>query len=173
MVLFRRAKATGALQQAALQKPSIMSDNNGGLLALVPQAGCVVAGGSSMKVSMEKDNGIAKVTVSGVVDLGASPTLRRQIMGLPDSGVKGLVVDISGVNYMDSSGMATLVEILNHLNAAGGQMIIAGLPEEMREMFRITRLAERFRFMDDAAAALAEIRRTLVHRGGGANTDGA
>ncbi|MBN1809408.1 MAG: STAS domain-containing protein [Planctomycetes bacterium] len=108
-----------------------------------------------MNVSVELKDGLAVVKVKGLVDLESSPALRSRIIGLCGGDVKGVLMDMSEVKYLDSSGMATLVELLNRLAAAGRKMVITGLKNEMRQMFSITKLDDRFRFCADAAEAAA------------------
>jgi anti-sigma B factor antagonist len=113
-----------------------------------------------MEVSVEQKGTVAVVKVSGVVDLGKSPALRERMLALVREGVKGLVIDMSGVKYLDSSGMATLVDMLNRIEDKGGNMVVTGLPKEMRQMFRITHLDQRFDFAEDAGIAIEKIKKT-------------
>ena len=114
-----------------------------------------------MELSVKKSGDVAVVAVTGVIDLTKSPDLRERVMGLVGEGIRGLVVDLSKVKYLDSSGMATLVDVLNRLRAAGGKMVVAGLPGEMREMFRITRLDKRFTFAPDTSLAVESMKKAL------------
>jgi len=120
-----------------------------------------------MDVSVEQKGAVAVVKVSGIVDLGESPALREQMMSLVKEGVKGLVIDMSGVRYLDSSGMATLVDMLNRIEDRGGNMVVTGIPKDMREMFRITRLDQRFNFIEDAGIAVEKMKKTYGKEQGG------
>ena len=112
-----------------------------------------------MEVSVEQKGTVAVVKVSGVVDLSKSPALRERMLALVREGCKGLVIDMSGVKYLDSSGMATLVDMLNRLEDKGGNMVVTGLPKEMRQMFRITHLDQRFDFAEDAGIAIEKMKK--------------
>jgi anti-sigma B factor antagonist len=114
-----------------------------------------------VELSVRKSGDMAVVAITGAIDLAKSPDLRQQIIGLVDEGVRGLVVDLSHVKYLDSSGMATLVDALNRLRARGGRMVVAGAAAEMREMFRITRLDQRFTFVADANLAVESMKKAL------------
>ncbi|MBT5366663.1 MAG: STAS domain-containing protein, partial [Nitrospinaceae bacterium] len=70
------------------------------------------------------------VRVSGEVDMSNSPTVRDSLMGLVKDKVPAIVVDLEAVSYMDSSGIATLVEGLQETTSYGGKFRIAGLSEK-------------------------------------------
>ena len=103
--------------------------------------------------------------ITGQIDYDQAPGFRERLLGLLHGGVTRMVVDMSEVDYMDSAGMATLVEMLNKVEGESGEFVIAGLPESMREIFRITRLDERFRFAEDVGIAVEGMRN---RRDGGA-----
>lgn len=62
-----------------------------------------------MQVSVENENNLNVLSLSGEVDLHESPRARGQILDCLNSG-ENLLVDLSAVSYMDSSGIASLVE---------------------------------------------------------------
>ncbi len=63
-----------------------------------------------LNVSQETTDRAIRIIVAGEVDLYSSPKLRSAIMGAVPGKVDQIEVDLSAVNYMDSSGVATLVE---------------------------------------------------------------
>ena len=77
---------------------------------------------------------------SGDIDLSRAPALRTQIRQVFDQGPMRVVVDLSGVPYMDSSGVATLVEGMQLASRAGAKFILIGLQERVRSIFEIARL---------------------------------
>lgn len=90
------------------------------------------------------------------IDLNTSPVLREALMGIAATETPSrLVIDLSGVSFMDSSGVATLVEILRAQQGAGGRLILAGLQPRVRGIFEISRLDTLFTI----AADLDEARR--------------
>ena len=64
-----------------------------------------------------------------------------------------LVVDLTAVPFIDSSGLAALVSGLKATRQAGGTLKLAGLNEQARTVFRLTRLERVFELYPDAAAA--------------------
>ncbi|MHC4429252.1 MAG: STAS domain-containing protein, partial [Planctomycetota bacterium] len=66
-----------------------------------------------------------------------------------------LVIDLSGVPYMDSSGVATLVEAMQIARRTGSKLVLAALQEKVRSIFEIARLDMVFSIVnsvDDAAS---------------------
>jgi anti-sigma B factor antagonist len=66
-----------------------------------------------------------------------------------------LVVDLSRVSYVDSSGLAVLIEGMQNVEEYGGQFALAGLQETVRSIFEIARLDQVFHIFPTADAALA------------------
>ena len=93
------------------------------------------------------------VTLGGEVDLSRSPELRSALLDLLKTKPQRLVVDLSGVPYMDSSGVATLVEALQAQRRHGGKMVLCGLQPKVRSIFEIARLNMVFTIIEDPAAA--------------------
>ena len=91
--------------------------------------------------------------VNGDVDLSRSPTLRYELLELAKRKPQRLVVDLSGVNYMDSSGVATLIETLQAQRKGGGKMVLCGLQPKVRSIFEIARLDAVFKIAADCDAA--------------------
>lgn len=78
-----------------------------------------------MEVRSMAENGAVIVVVEGEVDLYSSPKLRHEIVRWCEEKTPSLIVDLGGVTYMDSSGIATLVEGLQLMKKYGGKMGIA------------------------------------------------
>ena len=65
-----------------------------------------------------------------------------------------LVVDLSKVSYIDSSGLAVLIEAMQNVEAYGGRFFLAGLQENVRPIFEIARLDQVFIIFPHVDAAL-------------------
>jgi anti-sigma B factor antagonist len=68
---------------------------------------------------------------------------------------KRFIIEMAGVNFIDSSGLGTLVGILRTVEKEGGQVRIAGLIPEVLVIFELTRLHRIFDIYETAAAAMA------------------
>ena len=87
------------------------------------------------------------VTPVGDIDLTGSPTLREELKRLSNSRPARLVVDLSGVPYMDSSGVATLVEALQMARRNRSKLVLCCLQDRVRSIFEIARLEMVFRIV--------------------------
>jgi anti-sigma B factor antagonist len=83
------------------------------------------------------------VRAAGEVDLRTSPQLREVLLKVAQSKPKRLIIDLSDVDYMDSSGVGTMVEVKRLIERAGGRLILVALQPRVRSVFEVTQL-ERF-----------------------------
>lgn len=108
-----------------------------------------------MEVHVRNHERAAIIEVQGEVDLYTSPRMREAIVRTASARTPMVVVDLSGVSYMDSSGVATLVEGLQLSRTYGGAFRLAGLGGAVREVFRFAKLEKVFQIYPDANEALA------------------
>ena len=93
--------------------------------------------------------------LEGEIDLHVSPNLTAALNRLIDKKPKQVVVDLSGVTYIDSAGLAALIEGMQKIEAYGGKFAAPGLQQAVRSIFEIARLDQVFRIFRDVDAALA------------------
>ena len=93
-----------------------------------------------MQVKVQHEKNIAIIFVAGDVDLYSSTSMRKAITEESKKKVPLIVVNLEGVDYMDSSGVATLVEGLQLTGKYKGKFCIAGLKPSVREVFELARL---------------------------------
>ncbi|HNW58496.1 MAG TPA: STAS domain-containing protein [bacterium] len=108
----------------------------------------------SLHLDTEQRGNVAVMSIRGDVDLYSSPQLRKEILRLVAERDVRLVVNLDQVHYMDSSGLATLIEGLQHLNRNNGRMAVTGLRDAVKEVFELTRLDTVFTIYPDPATAL-------------------
>jgi len=87
---------------------------------------------------------ITIVEVVGEVDLYSSPDLRKVLLGLTGSKTSTILVDLGKVKYMDSSGVATLVEALQQVGRYSGKLKLANLRDAVKDVFELSRLDKVF-----------------------------
>ena len=95
------------------------------------------------------------VSVSGDIDLYTSPDLRKAIAKAAKKKADPLVIDLKEVDYMDSSGVATLVEGMQLTGRYDGAFRVATLNDGVREVFELARLDKVFNVFDNVDSALA------------------
>ena len=97
------------------------------------------------------------VSVKGDVDMDSSPELQKQLIGLFRNDQKAIVVDLSGVSYIDSSGIATFVEGLQWSHSTQNKFRLVGLSPCVKDIFEIARLTTVFDIFDSREKALEGI----------------
>ena len=106
-------------------------------------------------ITSKEDNGIALVFVEGEIDMFTSPNLRETLLPYFTSATPGIIVDLSQVSFMDSSGIATLVEGLQWSKKENREFILAGLGETVFNALSLTKLDNVFSIHPDTETALA------------------
>jgi anti-sigma B factor antagonist len=97
-----------------------------------------------MNISIDVKEAESKlaVKVSGEIDAYTAPQLREKLFPMSEKeGVK-MVVDLSEVNYMDSTGLGVFVGVFKNVRAHNGEFKIVGLSERLQRLFEITGLAD-------------------------------
>jgi anti-sigma B factor antagonist len=93
--------------------------------------------------------------LEGEIDLHVSPRVANSLRSMIDRKPARLVVDLSEVSYIDSSGLAVLIEAMQKVEKDGGKFYLAGLQENVRAIFEIARLDQVFIIFPHVDAALA------------------
>jgi anti-anti-sigma factor len=93
--------------------------------------------------------------LEGEIDLHVSPRVAESLATMIEQKPARLVVDLSQVTYIDSSGLAVLIEGMQNVEGYGGKFFLAGLQDNVRPIFEIARLDQVFQIYPDRAAALA------------------
>ena len=76
----------------------------------------------------------------GEIDLSCAPALRKQITAAQSQRPQRLIIDLGEVPYMDSSGVATLVEAMQNARRSGSKLVLCCLQAKVRSIFEIARL---------------------------------
>jgi anti-sigma B factor antagonist len=93
--------------------------------------------------------------LKGEIDLHVSPRVAESLRAMSEQKPARLVVDLSGVTYIDSSGLAVLIEGMQNVEAYGGRFFLTGLQDHVRPIFEIARLDQVFIIFPHVDAALA------------------
>lgn len=105
-----------------------------------------------VSITVEEDAAIVKPV--GDVDMSRSPGLREAIKQAIEPGAARVVVDLTEVGYMDSSGLATLVEAMKLTRSSSSALVLCGMNDRVRAIFEIAKLDQYFTIVDDLAAAV-------------------
>ena len=93
--------------------------------------------------------------LEGQIDLNVSAKVADSLAQLIKDKPARLVVDLSGVNYIDSSGLAVLINGMRDMEDYGGIFILAGVQEEVRPILESARLENFFLIFPSVDEALA------------------
>src|SRR4051812_11103474 len=82
------------------------------------------------------------VRLNGDLDLGSASGLALRLEGLPGNGPRQVVVDLSGVAFIDSSGINVLVSLARALAPAGGRLTLAAPSPHVRRVLEIAHVPD-------------------------------
>jgi anti-sigma B factor antagonist len=108
-----------------------------------------------MAVKIESKNGLTICYIDGEIDINSSPDIKRAFDKLMVHKTPKIVINLAKVGYVDSSGLATLVEILKNMKSYGGRMRLVSMSSKIKSLFEITKLEKLFEIMADEAEAIA------------------
>jgi len=92
--------------------------------------------------------------LEGEIDLHMSPNVAQSLRRMTSKRPKQLIVDLTNVTYVDSSGLAVLIEAMQDVQGYGGRFGIVGLQEPVRAIFEIARLDQVFQIYPTVDGAL-------------------
>lgn len=111
-----------------------------------------------MEITQTTIDGFAALKLAGEIDLAASPTLRSELQTQLQTKCPALILDFSEVDYIDSSGLATLIEFVRDAGQYGGKLALFGLKPKVKMVFDLVRLNELFTIVSSSEEASAALR---------------
>ena len=109
----------------------------------------------NMAISTAREAGdVTVVTVEGQLIVANRQELKQVIQDALDAGDRKFVLDFAPTAYIDSSGLGALVSINRKVREQGGELRLAGLNEDLRSLFELTKLDTLFLIADSATQAL-------------------
>ena len=109
-----------------------------------------------MQISARREDKITIFDVSGDIDLANSPEVRKALLReVREKRTPRVVMNLSKVRYIDSSGVASLVEGLKASRDVNSRFILFGLSASAREVLQLSRLLKIFEVYDDEDQALS------------------
>ncbi len=91
----------------------------------------------------------------GDVDLGCAATLRQRLQEVQKGKPDRLIIDLGAVPYMDSSGVATLVEAMQIARRTDTKLVLCAMQDKVRSIFEMARLDMVFAIVDNVEEAKA------------------
>ena len=106
-------------------------------------------------IDVSDRDGTAVLTVKGEVDVATAPRLREHVIDLVADGHRRIVVDIEGVEFLDSTGLGVLVGALKRVRSHGGELELVCTRPRILKVFEVTGLDRVFAIhasVDEAVA---------------------
>jgi anti-sigma B factor antagonist len=107
-----------------------------------------------MEIQVDEHGKVQVLACEGRMDAQVSGLLKDRIQELLDKGATQLVVDMEGLEFLDSSGLGALVSCLRRVKEKKGEIKLAGLRPEVHSIFEITRVSRLFHICGTVAEAL-------------------
>ena len=109
-----------------------------------------------MTFNARKDaNGVLVIEVDGQLIVGNRQELKQKVLDALEAGERKFLVDFTRTGYIDSSGLGVLVSLSKKIRDEGGDLRLAGLNEDLRTLFELTKLDTLFAISDSAQDALS------------------
>jgi anti-sigma B factor antagonist len=109
----------------------------------------------SVKLSSRQVGDVTVIDAAGRITLGeAASAFRDTIRDLTAKGNKKILLNLSEVSYVDSSGIGEMVSSYTTIHGSGGQLKLLGLNKRIKDLLHITKLYTVFDAYDDEAAAI-------------------
>lgn len=109
-----------------------------------------------MSFTVRKDpKGVVVIGVDGQLIVGNRHELKQKVVDAIEVGERKVLIDFTNTGYIDSSGLGALVSLSKKLRDAGGELRLAGLNEDLRTLFELTKLDTLFTIADSPEQALA------------------
>lgn len=109
----------------------------------------------SLRIEVHREREAVVLRVAGELDLASAPHLESQIVQASAEGPQFLVLDLGQLDFMDSTGLRTLLSARELTSDAGQRFGILRGPQQVERLLALTRVAERLEIADDLDQLLA------------------
>jgi anti-anti-sigma factor len=109
-----------------------------------------------LEIETEVADGLARVALKGELDLSTVNKVDEELESLEAGGAKLIVLDMSSLTFLDSTGLRCLVTADQRARDAGRRLVLVRGPDAVQRVFTITRLEERLEMVDDPASVTPE-----------------
>jgi anti-sigma B factor antagonist len=103
---------------------------------------------SHFRVEIHSDGRATVITVSGELDLASSGALEEEFLRVAESDAQQVVVDLRELEFMDSTGLSTLVKAHQRAEETGQRFGLVRGPQQVQRLLSLTGVAERVTFGD-------------------------
>ncbi|MBP7529822.1 MAG: STAS domain-containing protein [Syntrophorhabdaceae bacterium] len=107
-----------------------------------------------MEITTRKEKNSAVVSVSGRIDAITAPDFEKSLEELITAGEKSILINLSGLGYISSAGLRSILSSAKKLKALSGEIMFTGLQGPVEEVFQISGFKSIFKIFSSEAEAL-------------------
>jgi anti-anti-sigma factor len=108
-----------------------------------------------MDVIVETNDNVLVVAPRGRLDSAAAPAFEQRLLGHLDTGERGVVLDLTGLDYISSAGLRVLLVVAKRLRAGNRRFVVCALRSAVREVFELSGFTAIFEIRPTVADGLA------------------
>jgi anti-sigma B factor antagonist len=109
-----------------------------------------------MQIQERKVNDVTILAINGDIDLNSSPNMRKKFEELIKNNALKIIINFQDVSYIDSSGLATIIEMLQRLKKVQGHLHLSNMSEKIKNLFEITKIDKLFQMYPNEQEALKD-----------------
>ncbi len=110
-----------------------------------------------LNIQSETTDGVVVITVAGELDLYTAPRLKENLLVALEDDVLKVVVDMTGVHFIDSSALGVLIGGVKRLKPRGGRLVLVSVDENVNWILQITGLNSVFDIFTSREDALSNL----------------
>ena len=103
-----------------------------------------------LEVQTREEDGATHLALTGELDLSTVDKVEDELRRVEDGGAETVVIDLSSLSFLDSTGLRTIVTADQRARKSGRRLAIVKGPEPVHRVFTITRLDERLEMVNGA-----------------------
>ena len=103
----------------------------------------------AMTISVTLQPGHAHAVLTGEIDGRTAPEVQAKLVGLAEAH-PSLLLDMQAVTFLSSAGLRMLLLLYRHFSSRSGEVVLAGVPEEIRDTMAMTGFSNFFTFVENA-----------------------
>jgi anti-sigma B factor antagonist len=107
-----------------------------------------------LRTDISSSDGWTVVSLHGELDVASAPSLRERLIDLVSRGSTNLILDLEGLDFLDSTGLGVIISALKRARTNGGDLRLVCTQSRIRRLFEITALDQAFPLYPSHDAAI-------------------